>query len=400
MTAALPIVVDPEVAFRDAHRISPSQIETYRLCPRKWAFGKLENLPAPPNKYAERGLNVHHVLEEWQRDGKPVDLSSEAGKIASAGLKFLPQPGTHATEYKFVFDTGRAVYHGLMDLRGEPTFPIQSIWDHKTTSSFDWMKTAEVLRKDPQANIYAMAVIYEAERLGLKLGAGFERIEQNWVYYLANPSSPKSRKVQLHIVRDENSRMPVRTTEVQKAHFGVMTLAELYERFEEIEATSQEILALYREKPKALDVTYNVTACSAFGGCPYKGTACVLSLKERIESMEAQTEAKTLTLAEKIRAKLAAGVAPAEPAAPQTPAAPAASAPAASAIAPPRVNPPEQPRSAPTGAVASMRAEISARAMQGLVSSRIFSVDDNRYAMKVTAEAVKLADALLAALGK
>jgi hypothetical protein len=432
---------DAGAAFRDAHRISPSQIETYRLCPRKWAFDKLDRIPRVPNKYAMRGTAVHAVLERWQRDGLAVDLSTEDGKIASAGLKFLPQPGTHATEYGFIFDTGLAVYHGIMDLRGKPTFPIQSIWDHKTTTSFNWMKTPEILRKDPQANIYAKAVLYECEALGLKIGEGFDRIEQNWVYYIADPTKPKSRKVQLHVVRDEHARMPVRPPEVEKEHFGVMTLAELDERFEEIEVTAQEILALYRDKPRALDVQYNSLACSAFGGCPYSGTVCKLSLKERIENMEAKAEAKTLTLAEKIRAKLSG--APPTPAVPPTdsatnvtapaaapipPATPAAApkgvpslrgklaaipsgeaagvAPSAPASAPAaRVNPPEEPREgrgAPGVApAADVRTQIAALAMQGLVTGGLYSLhEDNRYAVKIAAESVKLADALLAALAK
>jgi len=430
--------LDAEAAFRNAHRISPSQIETYRLCPRKWAFDKLDGIPRVPNKYAARGTAVHAVLEEWQRDGKAVDLSTEAGKIASAGLKFLPQPGTHATEYSFIFDTGRAVYHGIMDLRGKPTFPIQSIWDHKTTTSFNWMKTPEILRKDPQANIYAMAVLQECAKHGLEIGKGFDRIEQNWVYYLADASKPRSRKVQLHVIRDEHARMPVRPPEVEKEHFGVMTLAELDERFEEIEVTAQEILTLYRQKPRALDVQYNSLACSAFGGCPYAGSACVLSLKERIENMEAKSEVKSLSLAEKIRAKLSGTPPPA--AEPPTDSATNVTAPAAAPIPPPassaaatapagppppprklasvpkantaaapatapaaRVNPPEEPRegqSTPTAATGDVRTEIAARAMQGLVASRVFSLDDNRYSVKISAEAVKLADALLAALAK
>ena len=418
---------DGGAAFRAAHRISPSQIETYRLCPRKWAFDKLDGIPRASNKYAARGTAVHAILEEWQRDGKAVDLSTEEGKIASAGLKFLPQPGTHATEYGFVFDSGRAVYHGIMDLRGKPTFPIQSIWDHKTTTSFNWMKTPEVLRRDPQANIYAKAVLHECAQLGLEIGQGFDRIEQNWIYYLADPGKPRSRKVQLHVIRDEHSRMPVRPPEVEKEHFGVMTLGELEERFEEIEVTSQEILELYRTQPKAMEVQYNALACSAFGGCPYAGTACVLSLKERIRNMEANSEVKSLSLAEKIRAKLAAGPPATAAAEPSTDSATNVTAPAAAPIAPApsgqgpsihkkigapktaaaapvegRVNPPEapQPQREMSAATSDARTQIAAQAMQGLVASRVYSVEDNRYAVKIAAEATKLADALLAALGK
>ena len=38
--------------------------------------------------------------------------------------------------------------------------------------------------------------------------------------------------------------------------------------------------------------------------------------------------------------------------------------------------------------------------MESLVAARVYSVDDTRYALKLAADAVKLADALLAALAR
>ena len=46
---------DPEAAnFRRAHPMSASQIDTARLCLRKWGYQKLDKLLTPPNKYAAR----------------------------------------------------------------------------------------------------------------------------------------------------------------------------------------------------------------------------------------------------------------------------------------------------------------------------------------------------------
>lgn len=436
-------------AFRNAHRISPSQVETAKLCLRKWGFNKLDGLATPSNKYAQTGHDSHEVLELWQRDGKVVDLTTDIGKIVSAGLKFLPQPGTHRTEEQFVFDTGRVVFHGRMDLRGQPTSRVQSVWDHKTTSSFTWMKTPIVLRRDAQAVIYSKAALAEAHAHGLRWGSTLERVELNWVYYQTTPERPRSRKVQLHVLQDEHARHPECPDNVLPEHFGVMTLSELDERFAEVEELGVQLLGLYRDKPKASELPYNATACGAFGGCPFQGGPCKLTYSERIESMESQSKAKSLTLAEKIRNNLTAaasaaaaiaGAAP--PAAPKAPAAPTVSA-RATAAAPgpapfrlakavaalPGVNPPEQslgvdpdapdafkdrtqfveeaPRNIAAAHAkeiaedqASSRTQFAARAMESLVAARVYSVDDTRYALKLAADAVKLADALLAALAR
>ena len=122
--------------------------------------------------------------------------------------------------------------------------------------------------------------------------------------------------------------------------------------------------------------------------------------------MEAQQE-KKMTLAEKMRAKLGGTAPAATPAAvPKTTAAPAA--PVVSLVNPPEQKhgvDPDEPKGKKvdsSGAVTSSygRVEIATMAMQGLVASRVYSPDDSRYPSKVAAEAVQIADALLAALAK
>jgi hypothetical protein len=433
-------------AFRNAHRISPSQTETYELCRRKWAFEKIEKRPKPPNKYAETGLEAHGVLELWQRDGRAIDLSTPIGKIVAPGLKFLPQPGTHRTEHNFIFDTGRVMFHGRMDLRGQLTDRVQTVWDHKTTSSFNWLKTPEVLRRDAQAVIYAKATLEEAKRHGLSLGFALDCIELNWIYYLVNPERPRSRKVQLNVVRDEHSRKPQCPSDVRPEHFGVMTLEELEQRFAEIEEIGVEMLSHFYNKVKATDLPYNIAGCGAFGGCPYRDNPCTLTLAERIDAMEAKNEATNLTLAQKIQQNMAAAStgavaqpqttgATAPAAAPISPTAdppvPVAgqqggteggglSLPALNRIAqqpasPPRqeeqpaqVNPPEKAKGVDPDGPAQVsgkgnsvtRAEMAKDAMRALIRARVYSIDDNRYEAKLSAQAVRLADTMFAALAK
>ncbi|MFQ5339929.1 MAG: hypothetical protein ACE5F6_00125 [Anaerolineae bacterium] len=471
-------------AFRNAHRVSPSQVDTILLCERKWGFEKLDGLSRPPNKYAQTGLEAHEVLELWQGEGRSIDLSTPIGAIVSPGLKFLPRPGTHATEHDFVFDTGRVVFHGRIDLRGSFHESVQTVWDHKTTSSFNWLKTPQFLRRDPQAVIYGKAAEVEARRSGLIWGQTLERIELNWVYYLANPKTPRSRKVQLNVIHDESVQPPPCPDNVRPEHYGVMTLAELDARFIEMEKVGVQILTYRYRKFKARDLPYNVAACGAYGGCHYQDNPCTLTLSERIEAMEANEQSKNLSLSEKIQRNIdsanaggnnasgttataaAPAAAPIPPTPPQgeQPAAesPAASPPAsppspppglaavdsappqgqqgttdpdplsfklvkgeggqpppaqsqeqqppaqpAAATQPTQVNPPEKDKGVdPDGPAVTAgkekggvtRAEMVKAAMRSLIEARVYSVEDNRYEVKIANQAVKLADTAFATM--
>jgi hypothetical protein len=470
-------------AFRHAHRVSPSQVDTILLCERKWGFEKLDGLPKPPNRFAQTGLDAHDVLEKWQKTGEQIDLTTDIGRIVSPGLKFLPRPGTHRTEYDFVFDTGQVVFHGRIDLRGQFVEKVQRVWDHKTTSSFNWLKTPQFLRRDPQAVIYGKAAEFEAHNKGLTWGQTLERIELNWVYYLTDPKRPRSRKVQLNVIFDESVPPPPCPDNVRPEHYGVMTLAELNERFAEMEQVGIQILTYHHKKLKAMDLPYNVTACGAYGGCPYQDKPCTLTLSERIEAMEAQDQAKNLSFADKIRKNMeaaqansaagapAAATAPAAPAIPpagqgEQPAAAPGTPPAASppspppalaslgsappegqqgaagpdpsafklvkggaspqgqqpaagqpqgqqppaqpaAATPPQVNPPEKDKGVdPDGPAVTAgkeeggitRGEMVKAAVQSLIQARVYSIEDNRYEVKIANQAVKLADVTFAAM--
>lgn len=402
--------------FRDLHPVSPSQVETFRLCERKWAFAKLDRIELPPNKYAQRGGDTHAVLEKWQKDGTRIDFDTDIGKIVAPGLRFLPVPGSHLVESWFKFRTSVATYHGIKDLRSRPS-PVRVIWDHKTTTNLKWMKTPEKLRRDPQANIYAVSEIEDAKDNGEHV----ERVEQNWVYYLTDPEKPRARKVQLHVLPDRSSRVPPRPKDVLADHFGVMYFDELYERFAEIEQTASKILNYRRLHESGqirggADVPYDVEGCDAFGGCPYRGTACVLTVSERIIGMEAkqslaekmqqalkgQASGSTSSVKPSEGAKAAAAVIKEGAAAP-----PPADARQTSLL--PEINPPEHSKGvdpdspAVKAAVvvdAGDRMGIVAAMAASIVSARVYSLDDGRAPGKIAKLAVEIGDAVIAELSK
>jgi hypothetical protein len=428
-------------SFLDAHHLSASQTETFGLCQRKWGLNKLDKHPAKSNKHAQRGTDVHHSLELWQRDGTPLDLTTDAGKIASAGLRFLPQPGSQDVEDSFVLRTDTATYKGLKDLRSGAS-PVVTVHDHKTTVNFKWMKTPEKLRADVQATLYAVDEVERAKTEGRLV----ERVELNWIYYLADPSKPKARKVQLHVLPSQSTPVPPCPSNVEKAHFGIMYYEELYESFAKIEDTAAQMVQIYADKPRAMALPYNADACQAFGGCPYYQQQCTLTFGERITSMEHQQ-----SLSDKMKAAVHKQVEPASASttvpvvqgaadhAAEKHAAEkaatskgkpsvgipklmslikgAAAAPAA-VVVPPAVNPPEEANGvdpdAPEGATTaaeptgikgntlafSARSETVVCMAQAIVSARLYPDSDSRFASKVVKLAIELTDALEAALAK
>ena len=71
--------------------VSASQISTFLDCPRKWYLNKIVGLDSPSSAATELGGDVHTQLEAYLRgEGGPDD--SEAGVIASQGLRYLPDP--------------------------------------------------------------------------------------------------------------------------------------------------------------------------------------------------------------------------------------------------------------------------------------------------------------------
>ena len=59
--------------------VSPSAIETFCDCPRKWAHVKLGGAPKRQSKAAQLGSDVHGQHEAWLRDGIPYDRTTRAG---------------------------------------------------------------------------------------------------------------------------------------------------------------------------------------------------------------------------------------------------------------------------------------------------------------------------------
>jgi hypothetical protein len=238
-------------------RKSASSITTFRDCQRKWAWKAIAGISSPPNPSASLGLETHDQLENYLTGGS-FDFTKESGEIAASGLEHLPKPNTPGmrVEEAFAFTSSSGqTYHGYKDVEILPedgATPL--VIDHKTTSDLGWAKTADDLRKDPQAILYAVDTFR-------KTGAG--QVDLKWIYYQTKRTR-KSKLVHLRILPEE-----------------------ALEAFEGIEATAKQMDDIYLTVKDVLELPATTSHCSAYGGCFYQGN-CNLSPFDRTKSLMSQ----------------------------------------------------------------------------------------------------------------
>ena len=135
---------------------SPSQISTFRDCRRKWYRVSVLGERPPSTAAAERGTRVHEQLEQWLMNGvAPTDGT------ARAMMRALPKGGSVSPDlveqgFDLTPKGWAARVRGRIDLIDPDT---NQIIDHKTTSSFNYMKTEEDLATDTQAVIYSAVAL-------------------------------------------------------------------------------------------------------------------------------------------------------------------------------------------------------------------------------------------------
>lgn len=219
---------------------SASQIATYRDCPRKWAFDKLDKIPRPDTNATNLGKAIHTEIENYYKDG-----TVPASKAAQAILTHLPAPGKGVVpenNFQFTWPGLNVLVRGSVDLVDTNT---NTIYDHKTTSNVArYSKTEEELAKDPQSIIYGFAY-----RQIIQTGV----LNLQWTYVESKELVTRPPHTKPVIIKQD-------LTDLQK---GMNIMHPILEAMQEHT----------QKKRRALDIVYDREACYKFGKCPYS-TIC------------------------------------------------------------------------------------------------------------------------------
>ena len=243
---------------------SASQKQAFDLCPRFWAFQKIDGLSTPTRPAAQLGSDAHLVRERWLLTGEDPP-NTQAGRLARKGLHLLPEPGSCDVEVKvnlatavgdcsgrvdfFIADQEKAGYDPKKLEALPPTswseWPsvkgIPLVGDHKTTANRRWMKTETQLSGgDPQALIYAK---YALETTGAPA------VDLLWAYMVKSARFDPSDFVRVRLTREE----------VEKKFSGL------------VEEVRPMLTFFDTNGIKARDVPVNERGCTAYGGCPFLG---------------------------------------------------------------------------------------------------------------------------------
>ena len=303
---------------------SASQISTFRLCARKWYFGKIMGLEEPESQALEDGKRYASECEVYMKTGSTAGMSSVTRPVAALhGASTFPK-ATHRNtlvEYPIGLDTRPegektpGVHVTLLEVDGLPGVGFMDVcdikedrpvaWDFKSTKAKRWIKTTDELAKDTQmAGVYAPAIV---------------KLHQ--ARYGKDP--------QLVGVAHVALLKPPEQAEAVVVGPKWLTLDEVAEQWRGVETSVRQMkdVALL---PTPDRVTPSWSACSAFGGCPHRDRCQALkqvttptqgpntmTLLERVAAAAqaqgtstpaAATPASTpgtMSLADKIKAKLA-----------------------------------------------------------------------------------------------
>lgn len=238
-------------ANRILERVSPSQIEAYRLCPRRWWNDSGRGLREPllPGGAAERGV---HIAEEVEHVGQTGAIRSDARykAMVEAVLPFLSEPSPTVSVEQWVeleTEPGLPIIRGRYDwfdcsqrvwVEGHPRAPL--LPDVKSRSDFRYAKTPAELKEDVQLNTYALALVRRD---------GYDFMTTRHAYTRTR-GKPKGMAVSVTISREELEAFHLKTIE-----------------------TVREMTRWAKERPRTADpLPPNTEACGKFPphGCPHR----------------------------------------------------------------------------------------------------------------------------------
>lgn len=233
---------------------SPSQLENWTDCKRKWAWDKIAKLARGESASARLGTQIHLQLENYQR-GLPFDFATDhhAARLAQEVTPWIPPPNDPCVtvEGEITFDGPEWSRHKWTGRIDWYRFDGQTltIGDHKSTSSIaSYAKSPEVLSTDTQAIVYSA---WGLRRFGV------EKVDLQWTYVQTRGA-----------IRAEPRRLTL-----HREH--------ILDRMAQLDNVAHEITLTRETLTEAKEYPHNPNACEKFGGCPYRNQ-CNLSPLESL----------------------------------------------------------------------------------------------------------------------
>ena len=245
---------------------SPSQVETFKMCERKWWLNKIAGMEVPDTGDTLTGTRVHGEMEAYLKSGDAATLS----EISRPALWLLDELrrrdvdvevplGEKDKNWKLTGKKALVVAAGLPVLGFADVMDIYStedggipplVLDWKTTGNLKYVKTSDELRRNDQVITYAQAVLARRRLAGL--------------------TEPRDIRVQHAVL------LKVRPFGLH-GNFADVTPAEIAEGMESIDETVGRMVRTARATTPN-DVTPTWSACSAYRGCPFQSTCKALKV--------------------------------------------------------------------------------------------------------------------------
>lgn len=132
--------------------LSYSQLTQWRLCPSRSYFQKVLGLTEPGSWATEYGGLVHDQLESYLID-RTVPEDPRARQAALDNLAGLPTPAAIEAEYRIPIEGTDYDFLCRIDWHN-----ADSVLDHKTKGSFDYIVSQHQLGHDVQLLLYTHAI--------------------------------------------------------------------------------------------------------------------------------------------------------------------------------------------------------------------------------------------------
>ena len=265
---ARPSYVDPSDRI-----LSVSQIETWDLCHRKWALGRLYGIQRKTSQSMRFGTALHSVLErylsatptghvpekvpdclEGQTPGEPVELypagwDSELLPGEANEIEVLVEDGIRSGNVarQIGWETEKEIWWPICKgavLLGKVDYSTENnIIDFKTARNTRYLKTAKALATDYQMSVYAGALL-----------------DTDWASF-EYPESIKVAHVQF--VRSDQKTRKVKSE---------ISISDVEKALKHTKEAAANILTLIGSKPKdPMDVPgpNAPKACKKYGGCEF-----------------------------------------------------------------------------------------------------------------------------------